>query len=793
MAISKEWINEELYPAVFDNASGVFPEHDFNKVKGSWHSQTYLKSTLRHAWREDKTKINKGAPHWIFEEGEGGFTLIDYVIQRDKVEFIEAVRYLASKVGLEVPPDPNFNPEMYKAFQEKVSIMETLNSYFKYILLEEQSGSAKETMSYLLNTRGYKREDIDKMGLGCIPSVEQVKSYLLGKKGKNGEPLFSEKAIKENFIYVLPSELRDQKTAESYKLTIPYRSGGYIKGFKFRAIDDVPKKYLNTANLDITGGFFNISPLKGDKDLIVVEGELDALYASVNGIENVVAATGNSINIKQIEDAKKKGARKITLCFDYEPGDRAQKSILRALETLKPVKDLKVYVALFDSSGDAKIDPDSFIRANGIEAFKDVLSVAIWVWEYKLNTIISDYADKTVLTRKDYDELRERVYITASEIDDLESRRDFINEFIERGPKGTTKEDIESIVDQIRYKKGREEQKKAIDKALKTARELLDKGDGDSAIDLLKSTDSLRMLDKDTAIKPYSFNDWASDITNEKEALETGYPPLYFARIPQGAITLIAGRPSHGKTTFMFNLMLSLSEHHTGSIYFFSYEERKQIILLKILNCLINKSLRDYYYEYAVHTNTEYLKKYIAASRTNNPDIERGKLHLNSLLDSGRIVVTDQGLPVEDLCQLIRTISKEDNVRAVFCDYIQKMNTKKVFQDMRLRVAHISNELQRTAVDTGLPIILGAQLNRTQAGKASPSLEGLKEAGNLEEDANLVLSIYDETREMEERPDNIEAVPIQIKALKNRDGEVNAFGTLYHNKITQKLNTEDDL
>ena len=46
------------------------------------------------------------------------------------------------------------------------------------------------------------------------------------------------------------------------------------------------------------------------------------------------------------------------------------------------------------------------------------------------------------------------------------------------------------------------------------------------------------------------------------------------------------------------------------------------------------------------------------------------------------------------------------------------------------------------AKESGLPIILGAQLNRQ--GKDRPTLENLKEAGNLEEDANTVLSVYNE-------------------------------------------------
>ena len=120
------------------------------------------------------------------------------------------------------------------------------------------------------------------------------------------------------------------------------------------------------------------------------------------------------------------------------------------------------------------------------------------------------------------------------------------------------------------------------------------------------------------------------------------------------------------------------------------------------------------------------------------------------------------------------------------------MRTDRRTQDKRTEIAHISDQVLQIAKDTGLPLILGAQLNRNANSK--PTLENLKEAGNLEEDANTVLSIYNESREKDETAEGktiigLREVDLEIKALKNREGEVNQTATLIFDKYSSGLLT----
>ena len=94
-------------------------------------------------------------------------------------------------------------------------------------------------------------------------------------------------------------------------------------------------------------------------------------------------------------------------------------------------------------------------------------------------------------------------------------------------------------------------------------------------------------------------------------------------------------------------------------------------------------------------------------------------------------------------------------------------------------------QLLEVAITTDLPLILGAQFNREAPGvagaagpgKGRPSLEYLKGSGDLEQDANVVLSVYNEAREKVGTGAGTDQ-ELEICALKNRDGGVNAITKL---------------
>ena len=776
-----DWLNYELYPTLFESIDTALPEHEFKRYSGSWRSKTYLDGSP-HKNRPDKTEVSKKAPGRINEWGGENLSLVDYVMRRDKVEFIRAVKTLADAVGLTLPNDKNFNQESYQRYRDQATLLEDCNSYFIYCL--ENSTGADKVRAYL-SSRGYSDEDVKAMELGYIPDQDKLFKYLHSKG-------YSQSLIDE--VVKL-----NKGIGSTHRLTIPYRSGGSVKGFKFRTTGDETPKYYNSTGLDRLGGFFNLSGIKGDRDIVIVEGELDSLSATARGVENVVATGGSSISSDQVRDAIKRGAKSFTLCLDTEPGkeEETAKRITSAIEVILGEGVNRVYIVTLPDLGGGKTDPDRLIKENGVEAFREALSNRLTYGAYLGSKLLEDYLSKAnqsgEIDYKERDLLREKVVEIRSRLS-AQDRIDFNSNLVEPLASHGFTEDLLSELEE-NYKTATEEaqRNKKVDELLKKVGQLPDKGE---AIKELK--DGLKEIDATTGkglLPPsMSFTALLDEIATLPPAYKTGYSSLdSFIGFTPGAITLIAGRPSHGKTTFMFNLLLQMSNlYKDESFYFFTYEEPLKNISVKLLNRLTATDLSGHYTEVrdlAKPTNYEFIKSYIKANRTDISQIEEGKRQLQELIDSQRIRVIDRNYSVEELSSLIAYLNKRERIGALFIDYIQRMKTDRRTQDKRTEIAHISDQVLQIAKESGLPIILGAQLNRAtqDTNKGKPKLENLKEAGNLEEDANTVLSVYNESRETDETSDGDRGqreVELEIKALKNREGEVNQTARLTFDKWT---------
>ena len=107
------FINEELYPRLFDRVGQAFPEMGFQQVRGNWISPLKLNGDRSHDGRKDKSVITARQPHRVLEQGGESMSLIDLYMQRHSLQFIEALRQLCSICGLELPQTEG--AESYKA------------------------------------------------------------------------------------------------------------------------------------------------------------------------------------------------------------------------------------------------------------------------------------------------------------------------------------------------------------------------------------------------------------------------------------------------------------------------------------------------------------------------------------------------------------------------------------------------------------------------------------------------------------------------------------------------------
>jgi len=767
-----DYLNDELYPTLFQSIDIALPELNFTRFSGGWRSSLKLDLSNPKERRADKTVVSSQRPGRILEQGGENISLVDYVMRRDGAEFIQAVKTLADVVGLQLPKG-ELNQEIYQRYKDQATLLEDCNSYFIYCL--ENATGADEVRAYL-SSRGYSDEDIKAMELGYIPDQDKLFKYLLSKG-------YSQSLINE--VVKL-----NEGIGSTHRLTIPYRSGGSLKGFVVRTVVKAEPKYLLSTGLRRGEGFFNISSLKGDKDLIVVEGYLDALISQAKGVDNVVALGGAKLSQEQVRDAIRRGAKSFTICLDND--EAGKNGIDQAIEVILGEGVNRVYIVTLPDLRGGKTDPDSLIKESGVEAFREALSNRLTYGAYLGSKLLDEYLSKAnqsgEIDYKERDLLREKVVEIRSKLS-APNRIDFNKNLVEPLEAHGFTEDLLSELEES-YKTATEEasRNKKVDELIKKVGKLQDKTE---AVKQLK--DGLKDIDATTGKgllpPPMSFTTLLDEIATLPPAYKTGYSSLdSFIGFTPGAITLIAGRPSHGKTTFMFNLLLQMSNlYKDESFYFFTYEEPVKNISVKLLNRLINTDLSGYFREIRElpkPTNYEFIKHYIRARRTDIRQIEDGKRLLQELIDSQRITVIDRNYSVEQLSSLIAYLNKRERIGALFIDYIQRMNTERKTQDKRTEIAHISDSVLQIAKQSGLPIILGAQLNRaTDTKGGNPKLENLKEAGNLEEDANTVISVYCKAREDEEtesggQSSKLREVDLEIKTLKNREGEVNTTETL---------------
>ena len=806
-----DWIKYELYPNLFEVIDTAFPEHEFKKYSGGWRSKTYLNGSP-HKSRADKTVITKKVFWKISEQGkfDEGLSLLDYVMNRDKVEFIIALKTLADVVGLKIPKDPNFNKEEYQSYKDRATVLEDCNSYFIYCL--ENSQGADEIKDYL-TLRGYSSEDVKAMELGYIPTQKQLYKYLTETK-KHSKNLVDE-AVKLN-----------SSIGSTHRLTIPYRSGETIKGFKFRTIGDHNPKYLNSTGLDRLGGFFNLSGLKGDKDIVVVEGELDSLNATVKGVENVVATGGSSISLEQVKDAVKRGAKSFTLCFDKETKKEVEtaKRITTVIEVILSEGVNRVYIVTLPNLGGDKTDPDRLIKESGVEAFKEAINKAVPYYEYHLNNTIVKYGKieaergEAGLTPKDIDNLLDEIVETATNITNPVDKDRFKKLFTSmEGIKklGITEESLSITVDRLTSTKDKEAQAKDFKKLLSQATQLQNKGDVDEALNLLdERVKGVRLQDKATEFsnlrKPTTEQEIRDRQINKPESLNTGYTiggePLL---LPSGAISILSAPTSHGKTTFLLNLALNVTKGYSDKeVYLFSYEEDADSILTNTLNAYLDEDIsgdnRRTIKSYFATGSTEYIQ----AKSVDNFKTAKDRF-FKELIESNRLNIHYCNYNSDTLIEAIRYLHKNTNVGAVFIDYIQLLNLPKGKYKTYSRqeeIKEVCMALKDVAVETGLPIILGAQYNRAVTNQLHLHPTKIGEAGDIERIANLIIGFWNnnfkstgtdgELNEINSKGLNVENT-LYTEILKQRGGKVGLCelldykgnrGVIKNNENTQATN-----
>lgn len=226
----------------------------------------------------------------------------------------------------------------------------------------------------------------------------------------------------------------------------------------------------------------------------------------------------------------------------------------------------------------------------------------------------------------------------------------------------------------------------------------------------------------------------------EITGIGTGFKKLdeMTAGLHPGEMTIIAARPSMGKTAFSLNIAQHVALRLKKTVAYFSLEMGKESMMMRMLS---------------------------AESKVSMSEIRNGRIqdsawpkliNAASALSEASIFIDDTpGVSPFEIRSRARRLKAEHGLDVIMIDYLQLMSMKQKFNSREQEVAEISKSLKAIAKELQIPIIALAQLNRGVEGRTEkkPMLSDLRESGSIEQDADVIMMLYRDDYYDKENPE----------------------------------------
>jgi len=290
---------------------------------------------------------------------------IRFLTDQRGMPFMDAVKELAAKAGLDVPaPDPQAKERADRAS----SLTDVMAEVAKWYAEQLQGVGGAEARDYL-KRRGIDGATAQRFGIGLAPHNRTALKRAL-------EKTLGEDKLVETGMLIKPDEGGATYDRFRGRLMIPIRDPrGRVIAFGGRILGEGEPKYLNSPDtplFDKGRTLYNIDRAgpasRTAKRLIVVEGYMDVIALDRAGIAEVVAPNGTAVTEGQLERMWRLDPSPI-LCFDGDSAGRkaAVRAALRALPLIGAERTLR-FVELPPGQ-----DPDDVVRSGGREAFEALL------------------------------------------------------------------------------------------------------------------------------------------------------------------------------------------------------------------------------------------------------------------------------------------------------------------------------------------------------------------------------------------------------------------------------------
>ena len=317
--------------------------------------------------------------YYCFGCGAGG-NVFTFLMEYENLTFVEALRMLADRAGVELP-QIEYSKEAKAQADLKATLLEVNKEAAKYYYYQLRRENGRQGLDYLKG-RELSDETINKFGLGYSGKFSNdLYRYL---KSKN----YSDEILRQSGLFNV-DERKGMYDKFWNRVIFPIMDVNHrVIGFGGRVMGDVKPKYLNspeTKIFDKSRNLYGLNMARSSrkKNLIICEGYMDVISMHQAGFNNAVASLGTALTSQQASLLKRYTDEVLII---YDSDEAGVKAALRAIPMLKTaglstkVINLKPYK-----------DPDEFIKNMGKEAFQERLDHGMNSFLFELHAMEQQY------------------------------------------------------------------------------------------------------------------------------------------------------------------------------------------------------------------------------------------------------------------------------------------------------------------------------------------------------------------------------------------------------------------
>ena len=779
-------LDRVVYPALHTRLAAAFPEFRWKRSGTAWVATVCPDGFPAGDVRPDRITAYANARHGLKVQG-GEFvrflTLVAPGGNTKGAAYVPAVRKLCELAGVEFP-ERRLGPDAIAAARRREvrgEVLEVVAAYCAGALKEGRGSIARE----YLKTRGVSTEAITEFGLGLYPKPGEIGALLAGD-GFTTEEIDASGAVFDALEgYIVFPWRDDQGRLATLAGRWPGSGSAAPSGKRLLGLPGAGSKrsplYLDRA--------------AGERDVVLVEGLLDALVLQSLGDHRVIATGGGMVTTEQIETLQRRQPRRVYIVGD--PDEAGEKGTT-ATATKIIGAGLRAFVAPRLPEG---LDPDEYALREGLDAWREHIELSIPGVRHLAEELAkgitpeSPDADRRELIERGL-ELCDRLVgdlrvIDAGEVSEvLEAATGY-----DAGVIAATERVVSA---RRREERARRERRNAIIAAAKEIDEAPEM-EAEIAAELRATLSRVEVVSH--TIRPYTTDAMEAGIRALPEGRRGGFGALDDeVAFRAGELALIAARPGHAKTSTLVHLLHRWASERDGVVVFISYEETMEAIFAR----LVARLARDV--SPVSSWSTSEVRRWIrgddgGGERWPTIDHYRGAIELHREVEEFIRVIYAPRYTVGEVVGLVHDIAATTPVAAVLCDYLQKVKPDRGGgADRRdIQVSAVANTLRVAGVELGVPVVAGVQVNREaipdgygakvknattrdalekEIAATRPGLHHLREGGS-ETEADLVLGLlnYDA-----DNPKDggffINTDRLDIGVLKNRYGRVGRWASM---------------